>query len=51
MEFHTYHQFMLHAKSVVYVLMGLIVVGFVGFWTFMVGRDADNERNGHDEHH
>ncbi|ACV68165.1 sulfate respiration complex protein HmcD [Desulfohalobium retbaense] len=39
--FHTLHQFMLSTKSVVYLLMGGTLVGLLGFWFFLTGRDED----------
>ncbi|MCM0754673.1 hypothetical protein M7784_05375 [Desulfovibrio aminophilus] len=51
MEFFTYHDFMLNAKNAVYILMGVIVLGFVGLWRFLLARDADHEQSGHDGHH
>jgi preprotein translocase subunit Sss1 len=39
--FYTLQDFMVHTKAVVYVLMGLWLVGVVGFWRFLVGRDDD----------
>ncbi|HMM39897.1 MULTISPECIES: sulfate respiration complex protein HmcD [Desulfovibrio] len=51
MEFFTYHDFMLNAKNAVYILMGVIVLGFVGLWSFILARDTDHEKSGHDGHH
>ena len=51
MEFYTYHDFMLNAKNAVYILMGIIVLGFVGLWRFVTARDADHEVESHEEHH
>ena len=39
--FYTLQDFMVHTKAVVYVLMGLWLVGVVGFWHFLTGRDED----------
>ncbi len=38
-EFHTLHDFMVHSKGVIYLLMGGILVGFVAFWRFLTGRE------------
>ena len=39
--FYTLQDFMVHTKAVVYVLMGLWLIGVVGFWSFLSGRDED----------
>jgi len=39
--FHTLQDFMVHTKAVVYVLMGISLIGIVGFWHFLTGRDED----------
>ena len=36
--FYTLQDFMVHTKAVIYVLMGLSLVGIVGFWFFLTGR-------------
>ncbi len=41
MEYHVYHDFMMHTKSVTYILMGLFVLGFWGLWAFMTARDEE----------
>lgn len=35
----TLHEFMLHTKSWTYVLMGLTLVCYLGYWLFLTGRD------------
>ena len=40
--FYTLQDFMVHTKAVIYVLMGLWLVGVVGFWRFLTGRDDDS---------
>jgi len=39
--FYTLQDFMVHTKAVVYVLMGLWLIGVVGFWRFLTSRDDD----------
>ena len=39
--FYTLQDFMVHTKAVVYVVMGLWLVGVIGFWRFLTGRDED----------
>ena len=38
--FFTLQDFMVHTKGVIYVLMGLSLVGIVGFWFFLTGKDG-----------
>ena len=35
------HDFMLHTKTITYVLMGAGVIGLACFWRFLTGRDDD----------
>lgn len=35
----TLHDFMLHTKTITYVLMGVALVSFVGYWVFLTGRE------------
>ena len=37
--FYSLHDFMVCTKSVTYILMGLGVVGLLGYWLFLSGRD------------
>jgi len=37
--FYTLHDFLLHSKSITYMLMGVILVGLLLFWLFLSGRD------------
>lgn len=37
--FYSLHEFMLHTKTITYILMGLGVVGLLGYWLFLTGRD------------
>ncbi len=39
--FTSLHELMVHAKGVTYVLMGLVLLGMVGFWLFLSGREPD----------
>ena len=39
--FYTLQDFMVHTKAVVYVLMGIWLIGVVGFWRFLTERDDD----------
>ncbi len=38
-QFYSLHDFMLHTKSVTYVLIGAGLVVLAGFWLFLSGRD------------
>jgi hypothetical protein len=40
-EFHTLQEFYLHSKTLTYVLMGLVLIGFLGFWRLLTGRQED----------
>ncbi|MDM8515738.1 hypothetical protein QUF76_06030 [Desulfobacterales bacterium HSG16] len=40
-EFYVLQEFMLHTKGIVYILMVAILLGMVGFWHFLTGREED----------
>jgi len=40
-DYYVYHDFMMHTKSITYILMGLFVLGFWGIWAFMTSRDEE----------
>lgn len=42
-HFYTLHDFLVYTKFVAYILMGLTLLGFLGFWLFLTGRDEDKE--------
>jgi len=37
--FYTLHDFLLHSKSITYMLMGAVLIGLLLFWLFLSGRD------------
>lgn len=37
--FYSLHDFMLHTKTATYILMGLGLLGLLGYWLFLTGRD------------
>jgi hypothetical protein len=39
--FYTLQDFMTHTKGVAYILIVLILLGMLGFWKFLSGRDDD----------
>lgn len=39
--FHTLQEFYLHSKTLTYILMGLTLIGFVGFWHLLSGKDEE----------
>lgn len=39
--FYTLQEFLLHSESVTYIVMGLSLVGIVGYWLFITARDND----------
>jgi hypothetical protein len=40
-DFYTLHDFMVFTKGVVYYLIIVILIGFLGFWSFLNARDED----------
>lgn len=40
-SFYTLHDFLVYTKGAAYYLMGAMVLGFLGFWLFITGRDED----------
>lgn len=38
---YTLHDFMLHTESVIYIIMGLSLMGILGFWMFLTQMDED----------
>jgi drug/metabolite transporter superfamily protein YnfA len=43
-EFNTLHDFMVHSKGIVYVLMGGILIAAVLFWKFLTGREKPSRK-------
>ncbi|HVP78164.1 MAG TPA: hypothetical protein VMV04_09720 [Thermodesulfobacteriota bacterium] len=41
--FYSLQEFMLHTKSLVYILMGGMILGILGFWLYLTGRDEDKD--------
>ena len=39
--FHTMHDFMVFTKGAVYYLMGVAILGILGFWLYLTGRDEE----------
>jgi len=42
--FHTLQEFLTHSKGVTYVIMGLVLIGFVGFWRFLGTYDEEKKK-------
>lgn len=42
--FHTLHDFMIFSKGVTYLLMGGFLVGLLGWWLFLTGRDKPSKK-------
>ncbi len=40
-HFYTLHDFLLHTKSAAYILMGITLLGILGFWLYLTGRDEE----------
>lgn len=49
-DYLTLHEFMLHTKAVLYILVVTILAGYVGFWAFLTERDEDDEYEPPEEH-
>jgi hypothetical protein len=41
--FYTLHDFLVYTKSAAYILMGVSVLGILGFWLYITGRDEDKD--------
>ncbi len=39
--FYTLHDFFVYTKGSAYLLMGVILLGILGFWLFLTGRDEE----------
>ena len=39
--FHTLYDFLLHAETTAYIVMGLVLVFMLCFWLFLTERDED----------
>jgi hypothetical protein len=37
------HDFMVYTKGAAYYLMGLMLLGILGFWLYITGRDEDKD--------
>ncbi len=37
--FHTLQEYLHHTKGVSYLVAGAVLVAFIGFWLFLVGRE------------
>jgi hypothetical protein len=42
-HFYVLHDFMVYTKGTAYYLMGLMILGILGFWLFITGRDEDKD--------
>ncbi len=40
-HFYTLHDFLVYTKGAAYILMGLILLGVLGFWLYLTGRDEE----------
>ena len=43
MEFHVYHDFMVFAKGQAYIMMGIFLAAFVGWWLFITGKEPKED--------
>ena len=42
-HFTSLHEFLVYTKGAAYYLMGATVLGILGFWLFITGRDEEND--------
>ena len=42
-NFYTLQDFLLYTKGAAYYLMGAMLLGILGFWLFITGRDEEND--------
>ncbi|MGD0827245.1 MAG: sulfate respiration complex protein HmcD [Desulfobaccales bacterium] len=42
-HFYTLFDFLVYTKGAVYILMGVMLLGILGFWLFLTGRDEEKE--------
>ena len=39
--YYTLQDFLTHTKGVAYILIVIILIGMLGFWKYLTGRDED----------
>jgi hypothetical protein len=42
-HFYTLFDFLVYTKGAAYILMGATLLGILGFWLFLTGRDEEKE--------
>lgn len=42
-QFCTLHDFLVYTKGAAYILMGVSVLGILGFWLYITGRDEEKD--------
>ena len=42
-NFYTLQDFMVYTKGAAYYLMGLMILGILGFWLYITGRDEEKD--------
>jgi hypothetical protein len=42
-HFYSLHEFLVFTKGTAYYLMGAMVLGILGFWLFITGRDEEKD--------
>ena len=45
MEFHVYHDQMVYAKGVAYILMAVVLACAVVWWKFLTGKEPKEDHN------
>lgn len=38
---HTLHEFVFHNEAISYLLAGVVLVAFIGWWLFLTDREAE----------
>jgi hypothetical protein len=41
--FYTLHDFLVYTKGAAYILMGVTILGILGFWLYITGRDEEKD--------
>ncbi len=41
--FYTLHDFLVYTKGAAYILMGVTLLGILGFWLYITGRDEEKD--------
>ncbi len=42
-QFYTLHEFLVYTKGAAHYLMGMMLLGILGFWLYLTGRDEETD--------